>query len=167
MFGHWLAEHGRRQKTHTDPAKQAPTQIGDEYEFPRQLTASSKHMHRIVPAKVMKRERTENEIITFVGLPMKQIRLDKIDFWITRTEFSRDLESCRLSIQRVDAQLGANLAPVLSDQSGNIAGTRRKIDNPQARSGFDPTAKKHRDQCITAEPAIELADVFEIVLQLG
>src|SRR5438105_9083449 len=152
---------------HTNCGQPTPAEVRHEHEVTRELSATLKHAHSVVIAKMMKRQSAKNEIVRLGCVPFQKVSFHKGDFRITGTEFLCDLKRGRLSIQRIDAQLSANLAPVLRDQSRNIARAGGKIDNAQARAGFDPTAEKKRDQCVTSEPAIELPDVFEIALQFG
>src|SRR5262249_18364321 len=116
---------------------------------------------------MMQRHRAQHQVAWFGCTPFQNVSFDKSDFWIMSAQLFRDLKRRRLSIQRVDVKVRANFASVLGDQARDIARAGRKIENAHARTGFYPTAQEHRNQRVTAKPAIELANVFEIALQFG
>src|SRR5690348_1280652 len=103
-------------------------------------------------------KRTENDVVRF-RFEGQDIVFDKIDFRVGATQPARDRYRGRLLIDRVNRHRGPGGSRVIDDQSWDIAGARRQIENAQLASRPNPAPQKMLDQPIAAEIAVELAQV--------
>src|SRR5207247_4391763 len=127
----------------------------------------SMHFNNDYINKMMEYEIAENDVITVIWLKFQDVRFEIGNFLVTSTQCPRNLQCSRLSVQGPDLNFRTNFSCIIDNQSRNIARSGSKIDNAHTSIRGDPAAHKVKNKAITAEPAIELPNVFQVALQLG
>src|SRR5207245_8181667 len=87
----------------------------------RELANFLQSAHSVIVGEMVKRERTEYDIVTCWRIPFEQVHATEIDLRICRAQSSRNFDGGFLLIDCVDLNGKILSSRVIDDQAGDVA----------------------------------------------
>ncbi len=116
---------------------------------------------------MMQRERKEHDVVGLLVAEEMDVGAMVTNLRVVAAQLARDLDRRGLEIDRVDLHLGADLTRKIDDEAWNITRAGGEIEYPQPVAWLNPAPQKIADESVTAEVAIERAQIAQVGQEFG